>query len=71
MGPFKRMASASEKDAVPVRGRPAPMTWIFRPGSGREASWPMWKSMLFSDLCIAYRGPALDEFVVKTPDGQE
>jgi hypothetical protein len=29
------------KDVVPVRGSPAPMTWIWVPGFGTDVVWPI------------------------------
>lgn len=40
-GPCRRISSAWLNDEVPVRGSPAPMTWIWAPGCGTEAFWPI------------------------------
>lgn len=40
-GPNPRCSRAAEREAVPVRERPAPMTLMVVPGMGLEGSLPM------------------------------
>lgn len=53
VGPSRRISSAVLNDAVPVRGSPAPMTWIVVPGCGTDGFWPMLEmcGLLWSYQC--------------------
>lgn len=41
VGPCRRISRAALKEAVPVRGRPAPITWSLVPGTGEGGACPI------------------------------